>query len=189
MDLARSHWSNKYIIWLEELEFCRASGKQALNALVSELRYIRQSVSDLTRHIRHLSREESYRDHVSYLKSIPGVGLITSMVFLTEIVDINRFKNLDHLASYVGLIPGEDSSGDKEKHTGISRRRNQNLRYLLIESSWAAVRKDPALTMSYNNLVKQMPKNKAIIRIARKLLSRIRYVLKNRECYEPCVVS
>ena len=111
------------------------------------------------------------------------------MVFLAEIVDINRFKNIDHLASYVGLIPGEDSSGDKERHTGISRRRNQNLRYLLIESSWIAACKDPALTMSYNNLIKRMPKNKAIVRIARKLLSRIRFVLKNREYYEPCVVS
>jgi len=189
MDLARSHWSNKYIIWLEELEFCRASGKQSLNALVSELRYIRQSISDLIRHIRHLSRQEPYREQVAHLKSIPGIGLITAMVFLTEIVDINRFKNIDHLASYVGLIPGEDSSGDKEIHTGISRRRNQNLRYLLIESSWIAARKDPALTMSYNNLIKRMPKNKAIIRIARKLLSRIRFVLKNREYYEPCVVS
>ena len=156
---------------------------------MSELRHIRQSISDLTRHIRQLSRQESYREQVSYLKSIPGIGLITSMVFLTEIVDINRFRNLDHLASYVGLIPGEDSSGDKEVHTGISRRRNQNLRYLLIESSWTAVRKDPALAMSYNNLVKRMPKNKSIIRIARKLLSRMRYVLKNRESYEPCVVS
>ena len=43
------------------------------------------------------------------------------MVFLTEVVDINRFKNLDHLASYVGLIPGEDSSGDMERTTGIMR--------------------------------------------------------------------
>jgi transposase len=189
MDLAKSRWSNKYIIWLEGLEFRCDSGRQSLNVLVSELRHIRQSISDLTQHIRQLSRQESYREQVSYLKSIPGIGLITSMVFLTEIVDINRFRNLDHLASYVGLIPGEDSSGDKEVHTGISRRRNQNLRYLLIESSWTAVRKDPALAMSYNNLVKRMPKNRSIIRIARKLLSRIRYVLKNRESYEPCVVS
>jgi transposase len=111
------------------------------------------------------------------------------MVFLTEIVEIDRFKNIDHLASYVGLIPGEDSSGDQEIHTGISRRRNQHLRHLLIESSWIAVRKDPALIKSFNELAKRMPKNKAIIRIARKLLRRIHFVLKNQEYYEPCVVS
>lgn len=184
-----SRWSNNFICWLENIEFHRSSGKQSLKALLSELRHMRQSISDLTRDIRHLSRGESYREQVAYLKSIPGIGVTTAMVLLTEIVDISRFRNIDHLASYVGLIPGEDSSGDKEKHTGISRRRNQNLRRLLIESSWIAANNDPALTMSYNNLIKRMPKNKAIIRIARKLLSRIRFVLKNRKYYEPCVVS
>lgn len=189
VELANSRWSNRFICWLESVEFHHESGRQSLKTLVSELRQLRQSISELVRDIRHLSRQEPYHEQVTYLKSIPGIGLTTAMVFLTEIVDINRFKNIDHLASYVGLIPGEDSSGDKEIHTGISRRRNQNLRYLLVESSWIAARKDPALTMSYNNLIKRMSKNKAIIRIARKLLSRIRFVLKNRECYEPCVVS
>lgn len=60
------------------------------------------------------------------------------MILLTELVDINRFKSLDHLASYVGLIPGEDSSGEQERTTGISRRRNAHLRALLIECSCVA---------------------------------------------------
>ena len=81
------------------------------------------------------------------------------MVMLTEIVDINRFKNLDRLASYVGLIPGEDSSGDTERTTSISWRRNPYLRNILIESSWTAVRKDPALLMAFSKLSKRMPKN------------------------------
>jgi transposase len=111
------------------------------------------------------------------------------MVLLTEIVDINRFKRLDHLASYVGLVPGEDSSGEQERNTGISRRRNACLRALLIECSWIAVRKDPSLLMSFNQLTKRMPKNRAIVRIARKLLNRIRYVLRNQEPYEIGVVA
>jgi len=188
-ELVRSHWSNKFINWLESLEFQYESGNHSLSALLSELRHLRQTICELTRDIRHLARQEPYNKIVPCLDSIPGVGVVTAMVLLTEIVDIERFKNIDHLASYVGLIPGEDSSGDQEKHTGISRRRNQNLRYLLIESSWVAMRKDPALLMSFNELAKRMPRNQAIIRIARKLLSRIRFVIKNQEYYEPCVVS
>lgn len=126
---------------------------------------------------------------VKYLTSIPGISITTAMVYLTEIIDINRFKNTDHLASYFGLIPGESSSGDSCLHTGISPRHNANLRDLLIESSWIAVRKDPVLLMSFNQLSKRMPKNKAIIRIARKLLNRIYYVLKNQCYYETGVVS
>lgn len=188
-ELVRSHWSSNFINWLENLEFHYESGNYSLSALLSELRHLRQTICDLTRRIRHLALQEPYNRIVPYLDSVPGVGIVTAMVFLTEIVDIERFKNIDHLASYVGLIPGEDSSGDQEVHTGISRRRNQNLRYLLIESSWAAVRKDPALLMSFNELAKRMPKNQAIVRIARKLLNRIRFVMKNQEYYEPCVVS
>jgi transposase len=188
-EMARSYWSQRFINWLESLEFQGESGKQALQALLDELKHLRQSIAQLTRQIRALVQQEPYRTQVQYLKSIPGISTFTAMALLTGIVDINRFKGLDHLASYVGLIPGEDSSGEQERNTGISLRRNAYLRALLIESSWLAVRKDPALLMAFDKLTQRMPKNRAIIRIARKLLNRIRYVLKNQQSYETCVVS
>ncbi len=179
----------EHISWLENLEFQGESGKQALQALLDELKHLRQSIAQLTRQIRTLAQQEPYRTRVQYLKSIPGISTFTAMILLTEIVDINRFKRLDHLASYVGLVPGEDSSGEQERNTGISRRRNAYLRALPMESSWIAVRKDLALLMAFSKLSERMPKNRAIIRIARKLLTRIRYVLKNQQSYETCVVS
>jgi transposase len=188
-EFASSHWSRSFIQWLEELSFQQDSGKLTLETLLWELKHLRGSIAQLTRHIRTLAHEEPYRNQVELLTSIPGISTLTAMVILTEIVDVNRFRNLDHLASYVGLVPGEDSSGDTERTTGISWRRNPYLRNILIESSWTAVRKDPALLMSFSKLSKRMPKNWAIVRIARKLLSRIRYVLKNQEAYEICVVS
>jgi transposase len=59
----------------------------------------------------------------------------------------------------------------------------------LIQSAWVAVRKDPALTLKYYQLVRRMPCQKAIIRIAKKLLSRIRFVLKNKQPYVTAVVE
>jgi len=100
-----------------------------------------------------------------------------------------RFRSPDHLASYVGLVPGEDSSSEKEVNTGISHRRNALLRVILIEASWVAVRKDPALLLAFSALARRMPKNRAIIRIARKLLNRIRYVLKHQQPYQPGIVK
>jgi transposase len=187
--LSKSNWSKQFISWLENLDFKNNSGKQAFSALLSELKYFRSSICQLTKDIHSLSKQEPYKMPVQYLSSIPGISTTTAMVYLTEIVDIKRFKDFDHLSSYFGLIPGEDSSGDTQLHTGISPRRNVNLRVLLIESSWIAVRKDPALLMSFNQLSKRMPKNKAIIRIARKLLNRIYYVLKNQCYYQIGVVS
>jgi transposase len=89
----------------------------------------------------------------------------------------------------VGLIPNTDSSGETDHKTGMTGRRNALLRFILIESAWTAVRKDPALMMAFNELCKHMTKTKAIVRIARKLLNRIRYVLKNQQEYVPAVVQ
>jgi transposase len=111
------------------------------------------------------------------------------MLLLTELYDMNRFKTLDTLCSYVGLIPNTSSSGEKDTKTGMTSRRNALLRAAIIESAWTAVRKDPALMMAFNELCKHMIKTKAIIRIARKLLSRIRYVLKNQQAYVPAVIQ
>jgi transposase len=187
-ELVKSHWSRHFINWLESLEFQQYSGKQSLQILLEELKYLRQSIAHVTKQIRFLARQEPYRTQVKLLTSIPGISTLSAMILLTEIVDINRFKGLDELASYVGLTPGEDSSGEQERTTGISHRRNAYLRGVLIECSWIASRRDPALLMAFGKLSKRMPKNRAIVRIARKLLNRIRYVLKHQEPYEPCVV-
>jgi transposase len=187
--LANSNWSKQFITWLENIDFKTNSGKQAFSVLLSELKYLGSVISQLNKDIRCLSEQEPYKMPVLYLVSIPGISTITAMVYQTEIVDIKRFSDFDHLSSYFGLIPGEDSSGDTQQHTGVTPRHSANLRSLLIESSWIAVRKDPALLMSFNELIKRMPKNKAIIRIARKLLSRIYYVLKNQCYYQIGVVS
>jgi len=186
-ELTNSHWSKRFINWIESIQ--QANGNQALSALLMELSHLREIIAKLTKQIHSLSKQEPYNQNVRYLISIPGVSTLTSMILLTELIDINRFANSDHLASYVGLAPGEDSSGDKERSTGISRRRNGYLRSMLIESSWIAVRKDPALLMTFSELTKRMSKSEAIVRIARKLLNRIRYVLKNQCVYETGVLS
>jgi transposase len=88
-----------------------------------------------------------------------------AMILLTELYDISRFKNFDTLCSYIGLIPDTDSSGDTDLKKGIKSRRNAQLRGILIECCWVAVRKNLALLMSFNELSKKMPKNNAIIRV------------------------
>ena len=166
----------------------RVSGDFALKAHLEELTHLRQIIANLNRAILSLSRTEEYRADVLLLKSVPGISTLTAMILLTELADISRFSSLDKLASYAGLVPDIKSSGETEYATGITFRRNAALRGLLIESSWVAVRKDPALIMAFNKLSMRMKKTQAIVHIARKLLNRIRFVLKNRQKYVPAVV-
>ncbi len=188
-ELATSHWSKRFINWIESIRMERASGDMALKIHLAELAHLRQTIAGLNRAIRALAGTDDYRNNVRILKTIPGVSVLTAMTLLTELYDINRFKTLDKLCSYVGLIPNTDSSGETDRKTGMTGRRNAQLRVILIESAWTAVRKDPALMMAFNELSKHMTKTKAIVRIARKLLNRIRYVLKNQQEYVPAVVQ
>lgn len=188
-EVVERYWSRAYICWLEGLAMERSSGTQALQALLRELLFLRELITHLTRQIRVLSHQKSYTRRVHLLCTIPGISIITAMTLLTELVTIERFRNLDELASYAGLVPGERSSGEEEHDTGISPRRNAAMRHMLIESAWVAARQDPALMMAFSTLSHRMPKNQAIVRIARKLLNRIRYVLKNEQSYVKAVLQ
>jgi len=181
-------WSRRFINWIESIRMERASGDFALKAHLEELKHLRQIIANLNKAILSLSRDEEYRADVLLLKSVPGISTLTAMILLTELADFSRFSSLDKLASYAGLVPDIRSSGETEYAAGITFRRNAALRALLIESSWVAVRKDPALTMAFNKLSVRMKKTKAIVHIARKLLNRIRFVLKNRQEYVPAIV-
>lgn len=182
-DVVESHWSKRYLAALEQQRLRYASGDAALLVLLTELTTLRQLITDTTRRIRALATQEPYRESVQNVCTIPGVSTLTAMTLMTEVVDIHRFESLDQLASYVGLAPGSHSSGEDELITGITHRRNPHLRQILIESAWIAARRDPALFEAFENLAKRMPKQKAIVRIARKLLNRMRYVLLHRTSY------
>lgn len=187
--LAEGRWSRKFVEWLSELEMIRASGNMTLSTHLDELSYLRVTIAKLTKEIRRLAHIEEYAENHRLLKSVIGISTLTAMTFLTELVDLNRFKNLDRLANYVGLVPDTASSGEKEVNIGITSRRNPHLRGILIEAAWVAVRKDPALILAYNQLIKKVSRKIAIVKIARKLLNRIRYVLKNKQEYVPAVVQ
>lgn len=188
-NFAQSHWSKKFLSWLEEINMQKQSGDLSLKVHLAELKHIRQIIAELNRGIRNLAKTDNYKNNVHLLKTIPGISMLSAMTLLTELYDISRFKNLDKLARYVGLVPNTNASGEKEYKTNMTGRRNPQLRCLLIESAWVAARKDPALSMAFNEFCKRTTKTKAIVKIAKKLLNRIRYVLKNQQEYVPGVVQ
>jgi transposase len=183
------HWSNKFIQWLESIDIIENNAKESLNILIAECKILRSFDLDTLKKIRLLSKTDEYKELVRLLLTVPGIGLKTAMLILTELYNIDRFKSLDQLCSYVGIIPSTSSSGDKEIVGEITPRGHDNLRSAIIESAWTAAKVDPALNLAYNTLCKRMKANKAITRIAKKLLNRIRYVLLNQKEYVTAVVK
>jgi transposase len=187
---SNSHWSNNFMRWLkEDVHLTQQSGNQTLDVLIREVEEQRKLLLLITRQIRNLSKTEKYDANVKLLKTIGGIGLITAMTLLTEMETVERFKDTDHFASFVGLIPNRHNSGNVKSVGEMTFRGQSTLKKTIIESAWIAARKDPALYMAYNKYVQRMNPNNAIIRIARKLLNRIFFVLKNKQAYVIGVVK
>ena len=185
----QERWSQKYVKELESIQCKTEALKMALSLAIEEYKQLRVILKQATLSIRKMAREQPFAEMQRYLQIIDGIGLITAMVVQTEIQDMNRFKTLDSLCDYAGFVPDISSSDERKVIKGITHRRNEFLREAIIESSWILIRKDPAMLMKYNEYRKRMNKNKAIIRIGKHLLARIRYVWKNQKEYERGIVS
>jgi transposase len=177
-----NQWTLKFIDWLKQIQMRTASGQEAFTNLICSYEYHRAQMLTLSRQIRVRIKEYD-NELYSLLKTISGIGPLTSSALITELGDINRFPHIDHLSSFVGLIPRVKQSGETTFTGGITFRCNSYLRTLLIESSWQAIRQDPALMQYYHEHLINNKGQKVIIKVARKLLNRVRYVMKNRQPY------
>ena len=178
-------WTRAFIKWLKEEVTLMSSTRRSLDVLIDQVETIRKNLLQVTLQIRKLSHSSKYSERVELIRSIPGIGLITSMTILTEIYDFGRFHNEREFASYLGLIPTSHSSGDKVVHGEKTFRGNRQAGPMLIESSWVAILKDPGLSTAYRNFLQRMEPQQAIVRIARKMSNIIFAVLKTGKKYVP----
>jgi transposase len=119
------------------------------------------------------------------LQTQPGVGPITALAFVLTIGPVERFANSRKLASYLGLIPAEDSSGGRQKLLGISKQGNSFLRTLLVEAGQSAARHDPELRRAYQRLAHRKHRALAKVMVARKLAVRLYWMLRTQQPYAP----
>jgi len=186
---AGQYWSKNFIKELQAINCGSQALQTTLQLYIKDYEQTKTLLLQATRAVRNLCRQIEYKDAIAYLRSIPGIGEINAAVILFELHDVTRFKHLDQLCSYAGLVPDTRDSGETKKTKGITSRSNNYLRTALVESSWNVIRKDPALLMKYKTYCRRMEKNKAIMRIAKHLLARINYVLKNKKEYVTGVVG
>lgn len=183
------YWSKVYIEWLKGLDIGQDSFKHTLDNYIRMGEMLRKELLVVNRQVRNLAESDRYNTNYRLLLSMPGVGLITAITFLVQIGNIGRFERLDDLCNYIGLVPRMYGTGDKMQAGKMIKRGRKELKIMLIEAAWDAIRLDPAMMSKFNDLSKRMNKNKAIIRIARKMLSRMRYVLMHQEGYELGVLA
>ena len=121
------------------------------------------------------------------LMTQPGVGPNTALAFVLTIGDVRRFRRGKQVASYVGLIPHENSSGDRRRTGAISKQGNCMLRSLLVEAAQVAVRCDPGMRKQYLHRCHQKAKGVAKVAAARKLAVRLYWMLRTQTAYPEIV--
>ena len=177
------HWSHNFLRWIEEQARKDEDLRDTLLLMLDEVKGLRVLLLKTERKLRELMWSSEYKEKSSLLRSIPGIGPLTAMLFLMEVGDVSRFKSFDGLNRFVGFCPDSHSSGETQRHSGISVRRHNQLRSMLVEASWQLIRRDAAMLDHYKTLTKRMKGQDAIIRIARKLLRRIRAVMLSEKLY------
>jgi len=121
------------------------------------------------------------------LMTQPGVGPITSLAFVLTMGDVSRFPRGKQVASYLGLIPREYSSGGHQRLGSISKQGNSFLRMLLVEAAQGAVRCDPEFRNAYMHRCHSKPKGVAKVAAARKLAIRLYWMLRTNTGYPEIV--
>ena len=133
-------------------------------------------------------KAEAQRDKMALLlQTQPGVGAITALAYVLTLGDVSRFPRGKQVASYLGLIPREHSSGGRQKLGAITEQGNRMMRMLLVEAAQIAVRYDPEFRKQYLHRCHSKPKAVAKVAAARKLAVRLYWMLRTQQPY-PAVV-
>ncbi|MCP4633836.1 MAG: IS110 family transposase [candidate division Zixibacteria bacterium] len=177
------YWSKKAYQELRDIEFDNEYFKKVFLLILKEYEELIERIKEIDGLLDELSKLNKYRKQFELLRTIPGIGKLAALNIILEIGDIKRFNSADKFASYLGLTPSERSSGETKWIGSLTGMGQSILRTLFIESSWAAIKKDPALLKKYQRLTAKKMPAKAIVAVAKSLANRTRKVLIDEEPY------
>jgi len=114
----------------------------------------------------------------------PGVGALTALAFVLIIGDANRFSRGKQIASYLGLVPTEESSGDRRRLGHISKQGNCLLRFLLVEAAQVTARTDAEWRSKYFHLAMRRGRKIAKVAMARRLAVALFWMWRRKWNYQ-----
>lgn len=185
-DIGRG-WTKPYLVWLWRLaqgteapELQVGYGaRTALQSLLHQFESLQREIDELDDEIEALSRTQRYFKRVRELTKLRGVGLLAAMVFLTEIGDMRRFCNRRQIASFLGLVPSANESGEAGDRKGhITRQGPGRVRKVLCQAVWVRIGHDRTAAAEMRRITRGSAKRKKIAIVA--LMRRLGIVMWHR---------
>ena len=140
----------------------------ALASLMRQAEWLWEETERLDAQVLALSQTPRYAAVVAALRRQKGVGVLTAMVYATELGDFSRFANRQQVGAFLGLVPSSYESGPDDEHKGhITHQGPSRVRKVLCQAVWAGIRLVPGEREAYDRLVRRNPQHKKIAVVAR----------------------
>jgi transposase len=161
-----------------------------MNQFIEEYDFGRGQLKEANRQLEVFAatgpvRERELRE---LLKTIPGVGFVTAEVILAELADISRFRSQSQVVAYAGLAPGQRESAGRSQELHLEKTGSRLLRAMMVEAAWRLVRHSPRWKGIYEKLKTRIRAKKAIVAVARRLLTLAAAILQTGRPYSAAYV-
>jgi len=160
--------------WLKSLE------NPQINIYLKPLDTIEEEIKTIWHQSKHL---DDFTHEINLIKTMPGIGNIVSIVIMTEIVDVKRFKTPRQLCSYAGITPSIHQSGNTERRGKITKQGSKLLRWALVQSAQIAINQPGRFQHQFYRLKQRKHRNVAVTAVARKMLYIIWHMLTYNRPY------
>ena len=133
----KSKWSKAYFNWLITISMPHPAQQITLQEYIDTVNMCNERVARLTEQIQIFSKQSRLYPLIKAYQSMRGISLIVAATLASELGDISRFEHPGELMAFLGLIPSEHSSGDRQRKGSITKTGNGHVRKALIASAQA----------------------------------------------------
>jgi transposase len=130
------NWTRAHRQWIHSLVWTQLAERVVVDDYLLAIDHLEARLIELDARLTEIAATEPYREPVGWLRCFRGIDTLTAILILAELHDLRRFQSPRPLMAYLGLVPGEDSSGDRHRRGRITRAGNALVRRLLVETAW-----------------------------------------------------
>jgi len=130
------NWTRAHRQWIDRLDWTQPAERVVVEDYLLAIDHVEARLIELDARLTDLAQTEPYCEPVAWLRCFRGIDTLTAILILAELHDFRRFQAPRALMAYLGLVPGEDSSGEKHRRGRITRTGNTLVRRLLVETAW-----------------------------------------------------
>lgn len=133
---AGRNWTRGHRQWIDSLEWTHGAERAVVDDYLLAIDHTEARLLELDARLAEIAQREPYRELVGWLRCFRGIDTLSAMLILAELHDFRRFSSPCALMAYLGLVPSEDSSGEKHRRGRITRTGNALVRRVLVETAW-----------------------------------------------------